>query len=37
MDQMQKFLKPHWRAGIFGVIVQGGAIRVGDEVAFDTL
>jgi MOSC domain-containing protein YiiM len=37
MDQMQKFLKPHWRAGIFGEIVQGGAIRVGDKVAFDTL
>jgi MOSC domain-containing protein YiiM len=37
MDQMQVFLKPHWRAGIFGEIVHGGTIRVGDKVAFDTL
>jgi MOSC domain-containing protein YiiM len=37
MDQMQKFLKPHWRAGIFGEIVEGGTIRVGDEVAFEGL
>jgi MOSC domain-containing protein YiiM len=37
MDQMQEFLKPHWRAGIFGEIVQGGTIRVGDKVAFDPL
>jgi MOSC domain-containing protein YiiM len=36
-DQMQEFLKPHWRAGIFGEIVQGGTIRVGDEVAFEGL
>jgi MOSC domain-containing protein YiiM len=37
MDQMQKFLKPHWRAGIFGEIVEGGTIRAGDEVAFEGL
>lgn len=37
MDQMQKFLKPHWRAGVFGQIVQGGTIRVGDQVAFEVL
>src|SRR5882672_7706567 len=37
MDQMQKFLKPHWRAGIYGEIVQGGTIRVGDKVAFEGL
>jgi MOSC domain-containing protein YiiM len=37
MDQMQKFLKPHWRAGIFGEIVKGGTIRAGDEVAFEGL
>jgi MOSC domain-containing protein YiiM len=37
MDQMQEFLKPHWRAGIFGEIVEGGTIRAGDEVAFEGL
>jgi MOSC domain-containing protein YiiM len=37
MEQMQKFLKPHWRAGIFGEIVEGGTIRAGDEVAFEGL
>ena len=29
MGEMQKPLKPHWRAGVFGTIVDGGTIRVG--------
>jgi MOSC domain-containing protein YiiM len=41
MDSMQsglqKALRPHWRAGVFGEIVQGGTIRIGDRVAFDQL
>ena len=24
-------LRPHWRGGVFGEIVEGGSIRVGDE------
>ncbi|HEY8130500.1 MAG TPA: MOSC domain-containing protein [Thermoanaerobaculia bacterium] len=34
---LQKALRPHWRAGVFGEIVQGGTIRIGDKVAFDQL
>jgi MOSC domain-containing protein YiiM len=34
---LQKALKPHWRAGVFGDIVQGGTIRVGDRVTCDRL
>jgi MOSC domain-containing protein YiiM len=37
IEQMQKFQKPHGRAGIFGEIVEGGTIRAGDEVAFEGL
>ena len=33
MNQMQKPLRPHWRAGVFGEITQGGAIRVGEVAA----
>ena len=36
MDEMQSglraALKPHWRAGVFGEIITGGTIRVGDTV-----
>jgi MOSC domain-containing protein YiiM len=34
---MQEPMTPHWRAGIFGEIVEGGTIRLGDEVAFEGL
>jgi MOSC domain-containing protein YiiM len=34
---LQKALRPHWRAGVFGEIVRGGTIRIGDGVAFDQL
>ncbi len=41
MDSMQaglqKALRGHWRAGIFGDIVRGGTIRIGDRVTFDQL
>lgn len=39
MDEMQpglrKALDPHWRGGAFGEIVEGGVIRVGDEVEWE--
>lgn len=28
-------LKPQWRAGVFGEIVEGGVIRVGDDAFLD--
>jgi MOSC domain-containing protein YiiM len=34
MGEMQKPLKPHWRAGVFGTIVDGGTIRVGDPATY---
>jgi MOSC domain-containing protein YiiM len=34
MGDMQKPLKPHWRAGVFGSIEKGGTIRVGDAVTY---
>ncbi len=34
MKEMQNPLRPHWRAGIFGDIVKGGTIRVGDPVTY---
>jgi len=34
MAEMQKPLKPHWRAGVFGSIVDGGTIRVGDPATY---
>lgn len=34
MGEMQKPLKPHWRAGVFGTIVDGGTIRVGDAATY---
>jgi MOSC domain-containing protein YiiM len=34
MRDMQQPLKPHWRAGVFGEIVAGGPIRVGDSVSY---
>ncbi len=34
---LQKALRPHWRAGVFGEIVRGGTIRIGDRVVFDQL
>jgi MOSC domain-containing protein YiiM len=37
MKEMQRPLEPHWRAGVFGQIVEGGTIRVGDQVAFEGL
>jgi len=33
MGDMQTPLKPHWRAGVFGSIENGGTIRVGDSVS----
>ncbi|HWN41029.1 MAG TPA: MOSC domain-containing protein [Thermoanaerobaculia bacterium] len=39
MDQahpgLQKALRPHWRAGACAQVVEGGEIRVGDEVAWE--
>jgi MOSC domain-containing protein YiiM len=37
MKEMQEPLRSHWRAGVFGQIVQGGTIRVGDQVDFEGL
>jgi len=31
---LRKALSPNWRAGIFGEIVEGGTIRVGDSADF---
>lgn len=31
---LRKALDPHWRAGAYGEIVEGGTIRVGDEARF---
>ena len=31
---LRKALSPNWRAGVFGEIVEGGAIRVGDRAEF---
>ena len=39
MDEAQEglraALRPHWRGGVFGEIVEGGVIDVGDAVAFE--
>jgi MOSC domain-containing protein YiiM len=32
MGEMQRPLKPQWRAGVFGEIAAGGKIRIGDPV-----
>ncbi|HSR42750.1 MAG TPA: MOSC domain-containing protein [Longimicrobiales bacterium] len=32
---LREALKPDWRGGAFGVVVEGGELRVGDEVAFE--
>jgi len=37
MKEMQEPLRPHWRAGVFGQILEGGTIRVGDKVDFEGL
>jgi MOSC domain-containing protein YiiM len=29
-DGLRKALSPNWRAGVFGEIVEGGAIKIGD-------
>ncbi|MEA2342251.1 MAG: hypothetical protein QOF63_420 [Thermoanaerobaculia bacterium] len=31
---LRKALSPNWRAGVFGEIVEGGAIRIGDRAEF---
>lgn len=31
---LRKALDPHWRAGAYGEIVEGGTVRVGDPVWF---
>lgn len=31
---LQAAMRPRWRGGVFGEIVEGGVIRVGDSVAF---
>ena len=33
-EGLRNALRPHWRGGAFGEIVEGGAIAVGDAVAF---
>lgn len=32
---LQQALDPHWRGGVFGQVLTGGPIRVGDPVAFE--
>jgi MOSC domain-containing protein YiiM len=32
---LQAALAPHWRAGAFAQVIEGGAIRVGDAVAWE--
>ena len=34
MGEMRTPLKPHWRGGVFGAIVDGGTIRVGDSATY---
>jgi MOSC domain-containing protein YiiM len=34
MGNIQTALKPNWRAGVFGEIVEGGTIRVGEPVSY---
>jgi MOSC domain-containing protein YiiM len=36
MNEMQQPLRAHWRAGVFGEIVNGGTIRVGDSVSLES-
>jgi MOSC domain-containing protein YiiM len=31
---LREALSPNWRAGVFGEIVEGGAIRIGDRAEF---
>jgi len=31
---LRKALSPNWRAGVFGEIVEGGTIRIGDRAEF---
>ena len=33
-EGLRDVLRPHWRGGAFGEIVEGGAIAVGDAVSF---
>jgi MOSC domain-containing protein YiiM len=39
MDQaapgLKEFLRPHWRGGACAEVIDGGEIRVGDEVAWE--
>jgi len=30
---LQQAMRPRWRGGVFGEIVEGGVIRIGDEVS----
>ena len=32
---LREAMKPHWGGGVFGTIVQGGVVRVGDPVRFE--
>lgn len=32
---LQEFLKPHWRGGACAEVIEGGEIRVGDEVEWE--
>lgn len=32
---LQRALDPHWRGGIYGQVLTGGTVRVGDPVAFE--
>lgn len=34
-EGLRKFLDPHWRAGAFAEVLEGGEIRVGDRVAWE--
>lgn len=33
-DGLREMLEPEWRAGVYGVVVEGGSIVVGDPVAW---
>lgn len=32
---LQRALDPHWRGGVYGQVVTGGTLRVGDPVSFE--
>jgi MOSC domain-containing protein YiiM len=34
---LQALLVPHWRGGVFGQVLTGGAIRIGDQVIWEDI